>query len=222
MKSLKTMKSTDKPEVNVLRVAAVVLAAGESLRTQSPKMLLRLGNITLIEKVIDNILASVIRSITVVLGAWRDEILAVTVKLPVKAVYNEDYREGMLSSVICGIRSLPACTDAALIYPGDHPFISGALIDRMISVYSESGKGIVIPVCRGRRGHPILINKKYFSETENLDKDKGLRSLSERFTNDVFEYITDDEAVLFDIDTIEDYHGALNKYNHGEKNHIHS
>ncbi|MGQ9621259.1 MAG: nucleotidyltransferase family protein [Bacteroidales bacterium] len=197
--------------INCPVIRTVVLAAGESVRTSRPKMLLPFGSGTLIEKVIDNISDSQAKSITVVLGAWQNEILKIISNLPVNYVINTDYKKGMLSSVICGIQSLPEETDAAIIFPGDYPFIPGLLLDEMIDAYSKKRKGIVIPVCKGRRGHPLLIDKKYFEEIASLDESKGLRSLSERYSADVFEYTTDNEMIFNDIDTIEDYTRAINK-----------
>jgi len=197
--------------INIPVVRAVVLAAGESIRTGTPKMLLTIGTKTLIEKVIENILASHVKSITVVLGAYREQIGLIISNLPVSHTFNENYRDGMLSSVICGLKSLPEQTDAAIIYPGDYPFIKAGIINEMIDVYRSTGKGIVIPVCKGRRGHPIIIDRKYFNEVEKLDEKRGLRALAEKFRNEIQEYITDNEMIFNDIDTLEDYFKAEQK-----------
>jgi len=205
------MERNVKSDINLPVVRAIILAAGNSSRTVSPKMLLKFGEKTLIEKVIEHTLNSDVKSITVVLGAHRFQIQNVIEKLPVNIVYNDKYEEGMLSSVICGIRSLPEDTEAAIIIPGDYPFISGYLINIMILSLRETQKGIIIPVYKGRRGHPLLTGKKYFSEIELLDSNKGLRFLIDRFRDDVFELETDDEGIFIDIDTIEDYNDAVNK-----------
>jgi len=197
--------------INIPVVRAVVLAAGESIRTGTPKMLLTIGTKTLIEKVIENILASHVKSITVVLGAYREQIGLIISNLPVSHTFNDNYRDGMLSSVICGLKSLPEQTDAAIIYPGDYPFIKAGIINEMIDVYRSTGKGIVIPVCKGRRGHPIIIDRKYFNEVEKLDEKRGLRALAEKFRNEIQEYITDNKMIFNDIDTLEDYFKAEQK-----------
>jgi molybdenum cofactor cytidylyltransferase len=100
---------------------------------------------------------------------------------------------------------LPNGTKAALIFQGDQPFIVQDVINKVIRSYKDSDKGIVIPVCRNRRGHPLLIDRKYFSEVEKLDDKEGLRSLAYLFSDDVSEIETGDNGILRDFDTYEDY-----------------
>lgn len=205
-----------KPEIR-----ALILAAGESSRTSTPKMLLPFGSMTLIERVIENTLSSDISGVTVILGAWQDELMSAIRHLNVSLVINEDFKKGMLSSVIRGIKSLPAGTDAAFIIPGDHPFIPGSLLDGMAEAYKQSGKGIIIPVVGGKRGHPLLADVKYFGEIEKLDANVGLRALADKFSRDVYEYPAEDKMILFDIDTLEDYDRAIKKYNnYGKENQL--
>jgi len=82
---------------------AIVLAAGESRRMGSPKMLLPYNDATVIEQVINNLLDADIDRVVVVLGANREEIMQVTRSYDVFHCYNEDYKDGMLSSVKCGV-----------------------------------------------------------------------------------------------------------------------
>jgi len=71
---------------------AIVLAAGESKRMGSPKMLLPYNDVTIIEQVIINLLDSEVDRVVVVVGAHRDEIMKVTRRYDVFHCYNEDYR----------------------------------------------------------------------------------------------------------------------------------
>ncbi len=86
---------------------AIILAAGESKRMKSPKMLLPFDGKTMIEKVIENVTGSDIDKIVVVTGSYREEIQKVAGYLPVTFCYNGNYKQGMLSSVKCGFRSVP-------------------------------------------------------------------------------------------------------------------
>ncbi|MFN8241210.1 MAG: nucleotidyltransferase family protein [Bacteroidales bacterium] len=190
---------------------AIVLAAGESRRMGQPKMLLPFRGKTVIETVIDNITASGIDNIHVVLGANAEAITSVISKYDVKIIINNIYKEGMLSSVKKGFRQLPDDLGAVLVFPGDQPSIDAAIIKGFIKKVSETGKGIVIPVKDGRRGHPILISSKYRSEVLRLEDEEGLRGLSVKFRDDVGEIPVDDEAILRDIDTYDDYLEELNK-----------
>jgi len=190
---------------------AIILAAGESKRMKVPKMLLPFNGKTMIEKVIENVIRSEVFRTLVVLGSNRNEILGSISHLPINHCYNENYRKGMLSSVQCGFKNLPANFDAVLVFPGDQPFIEPDVINVIINTYRETGKGIIVPMYRKRRGHPLLIDCKYRDEIYTLEENEGLRSLSNMHQKDVFEVKTNSPGILKDFDTKEDYLSELNK-----------
>jgi molybdenum cofactor cytidylyltransferase len=190
---------------------AIILAAGESKRMKVPKMLLPFNGKTMIEKVIENVTMSEVFSTLVVLGSYRDEILGTISYLPVNHCYNERYKTGMLSSVQCGFKNLPAKYDAVLVFPGDQPFVKPDVINMLINAYRETGKGIIIPVYRKKRGHPILIDYKYKDVVEKLPDDEGLNSLATLYQEDVFEVKTRSQGILKDFDTKEDYLNEIQK-----------
>jgi molybdenum cofactor cytidylyltransferase len=190
---------------------AIILAAGESKRMESPKMLLTFNGRTMIEKVIANVSESKVDKIIVVLGAYREELVKLITKLPVKYCYNDNYKKGMLSSVQCGFRNLPSDYKAVLVFQGDQPLITSDAINVVIDAYLSSGKGIVIPVYRGRRGHPLLIDIKFSNEIEKLNPNKGLRSLAHMFSDDVLEVDTNESGILTDFDTYEQYKNGINQ-----------
>jgi molybdenum cofactor cytidylyltransferase len=178
---------------------------------ESPKMLLTFNGRTMIEKVIANVSESKVDKIIVVLGAYRDALVELITKLPVKYCYNDNYKKGMLSSVQCGFRNLPSDYKAFLVFQGDQPLITSDAINVVIDAYLSSGKGIVIPVYRGRRGHPLLIDIKYGNEIEKLNPKKGLRSLAHMFSDDVLEVDTNESGILTDFDTYEQYTKGINQ-----------
>jgi molybdenum cofactor cytidylyltransferase len=184
---------------------AVVLAAGESVRMGSPKMLLPYRGKTIIENVIEKIIRSDINNIVLVLGADSEKIIKVVDRMPVRCCYNKNYKTGMLSSVICGFEFLPDDFYAAMVFPGDLSSPDTDIINLMIKLYLESGKGIIVPVHNGRRGHPLLVDRKYGAEIVKLDPEKGLRSLLEKFSGDILEVPAGSDSILKDIDTPEDY-----------------
>ncbi len=190
---------------------AIVLAAGESKRMKTPKMLLPFRGKTIIQTTIGNIVDSEINNILVVLGAFAGEILTVIEDMPVNHCINDKYSRGMLSSVQYGFRHLPSEYGAALVFPGDQPMIQACLINKVIASYHKSGRGIVVPVWQGRRGHPLLIDNKYRKEIELLDENVGLRALARRYSRDVFEVVSDSPDIIKDIDTKEDYLNEINK-----------
>jgi molybdenum cofactor cytidylyltransferase len=190
---------------------AIVLAAGESKRMGSPKMILPFRGATIIEKVIENVISSDVNKTVIVLGSDKDEVLRTTDKLPVMYCYNGDYKNGMLSSVKCGFRYLPQDFRAAMVFLGDQPMIETSVINNVIKGYNESGKGIVIPVYKKKRGHPLLVDNKYREEIMNLNGQEGLRELAKRYADDLLEIETENPSILKDIDTEEEYINEINQ-----------
>jgi len=190
---------------------AIILAAGESKRMGSPKMLLPFMGITIIENVIANVSGSKVDNIMVVLGADRDSIVKLIRTKAVNYCYNENYKDGMLSSVVCGFRNIPIDHSAVLVFQGDQPLITPKAINSVIEVYLSSGKGIVIPVYESKRGHPILIDRKYRNEIQKLNPAEGLRSLALKYSDDVLEVNTDVAGILRDFDTYDEYKNEINK-----------
>jgi len=189
---------------------AVILAAGESKRMGSPKMILPYMGMTIIEKVIENVTSSSVDETVVVVGCDSEKVLEAIAGRLVMHIVNDNYKSGMLSSVKCGIGSLPEDFRAVLIFPGDQPMIEAEVINLVINVYKESGRGIIIPVFNGKRGHPLLIDKKYMNEILTLDDTEGLRGLAIKHPDDILEIETDNQLILRDIDTLEDYMYELN------------
>jgi len=190
---------------------AIILAAGESKRMSFPKMLLPFRGTTIVEHVLENVINSQVDETVVVLGADGDEIKKVIGNWPVRHCFNEAYKEGMLSSVKCGFRLLPRDFDAVLVFPGDQPLIKPEIIDKVISAFRSTDKGIVVPLYRNKRGHPLLISSRYREEVMSLDPEEGLRSLAQKHSGDVLEVGTDSTDILKDIDNQEDYLNELNK-----------
>ena len=190
---------------------SIILAAGESKRMGFPKMILSINGKTMIENVIDHVAESDSDAILVVLGAGSGKLIDIVKKYDVKYCYNENYREGMLSSVRCGFKNLPLDIEAVLVFQGDQPLISPALINSLIREYRSSGKGIVIPVYDGKRGHPLLLDHRYREQIDKLDPDEGLRSITSLYPGDILEVNTDDQGILLDFDTYDDYIKEFNQ-----------
>jgi len=184
---------------------AMILAAGESKRMGKPKLLLPFGEKTMIETVIDRVIQSKAEKILIVLGSNREKIEKKIGNLPLEIAVNPDFREGMLSSVQRGLEALPEEARAVLVFLGDQPSIPSEVIDSVIDAFRKTGKGIVLPVYKGERGHPVLIDMKYRHEVENLNPEVGLRELVYGQPDDILEVEVDDAGILRDINDIEDY-----------------
>lgn len=186
-------------------ICAVVPAAGRSRRMGTQKLLLPFGDSTLIGHVVDELLRSVVDQVYVVVGHQRQRIMAELSGRPVSIVTNPDCDRGMLSSVRCGIGALPAQCEAILVALGDQPAITAELVDAMAESFARVQQRILVPVYRGRRGHPLLFSADYRGEILTGHDDLGLRGLLRAHGDDVFELPVSTAGVLSDVDYPEDY-----------------
>jgi molybdenum cofactor cytidylyltransferase len=196
-----------------LSIAAIILAAGRSRRMGTQKLLLPWGGKTVIEQIADQILLAGLQPVLVVIGAdAAADTAAIAQALagrPITLAHNPNRDAEMLSSVRCGLKALPGDCEAALIALGDQPAIRTELIDSLIQAYQTAGRGIVMPTCRGKRGHPTMIAARYFGEILSGYDGVGLRGLLEAHPQDIHEVIVTDPAVLADIDHPDDYQREL-------------
>jgi molybdenum cofactor cytidylyltransferase len=190
---------------------AVILAAGESRRMGTQKLLLPFGEATVIEAVVRTALASRVDHALAVLGSDRDAVRLKLAPYGVEFAINEDFAKGMLSSVQAGFKALPADAKAAVVMLGDQPFLPAKVVDAIVEAYGESRKGIIVPAFRGRRGHPVLIDLKYRDEVLALDPAEGLRRLMHSHPEAIFEAEVEDANILRDLDVPEDYANELKR-----------
>jgi CTP:molybdopterin cytidylyltransferase MocA len=143
-----------------LSVWAVVLAAGASSRFGSPKQRL------LVEPVLERVRASAVDDALVVTGAHELDASARTVHCP-------DWERGPGASLRCGLATLPAEAEAAVVVLGDGPDIDPRAIDRVIERWRAERAAVVAATYGGIRLHPVLLAR----ETWPQIPDEGARGL---------------------------------------------
>lgn len=193
-------------------IAAVVLAAGLSRRMGTQKLLLPFAGRTVIAHIIDQLQSARMEAIHVVVGADGARVAAALAGRPVTLVPNPDPEGGgMLSSVRCGLASLPAECAAALIVLGDQPALTPETVVSVIQAFDSAAQRIIVPIHGGRRGHPLLIPRCFFSEIQTRFDDAGLRGLLQAHPNQIHELELSNTAVLSDMDTPADYQRELDR-----------
>ncbi len=200
--------------------SAVILAAGLSERMGgSNKLLLPLGEDTVLSQTLKRVLASDIRELVLVTGyesgAVEGEIRRTLSAAPgedrrFSLVHNPAFREGQGGSVAIGTRQLSPDSRASFYIPGDQPFLSPALL-RHLMEESAAGK-ILIPVRSGKRSSPVLFDRAFYPALSELTGDLGGRQVISLHEEAVLEIADQDLDGGFDLDTPEDYQEALALY----------
>lgn len=188
------------------RIAAIVLAAGRARRMGGPnKLLADLGGRPLLAWAVDAALASRAEPVIVVIGHQGELAAAALGRRPVRVVAAPDHAEGLSASLKAGLAAVPEAADGAVVLLGDMPGVNSNLIDRLIQAYApDAGRSIVAPVCRGRRGNPVLWDRRFFPEMHRLSGDRGARDLLQINSACLATVAVDEDAVLADVDSFDD------------------
>ncbi|TAN52367.1 MAG: 4-diphosphocytidyl-2C-methyl-D-erythritol kinase [Rhodospirillales bacterium] len=192
------------------RIAAVILAAGQSVRMKGAnKLLAKVDGKPMVRKVAETALASKAVSVVAVTGYQEEKVRDALSGLDIVLAANPRFAEGLSSSLKAGLHALPPDIDAALILLADMPMITKEQIDSLIGAFDpDEGRAIVVPTMKGKRGNPVLWSKRFFGPIMAIEGDVGARHLIGENLDLVFEVEMDDEAVLTDIDKPEDLEGA--------------
>jgi molybdenum cofactor cytidylyltransferase len=202
------------------RIAAVILAAGQSRRMQGAnKLVATIGGRPLVRTVGEAALASRARPVVVVTGHRPEDVRAALAGLAVAYVNNPDYAEGLATSLRSGIAGLPPEIDGVVILLGDMPGVDSTLIDRLIAAFDPTqGAEIVVPTHDGKRGNPVLWSARFFDELRAVKGDVGGKHLLGEHTDAVVA-LELGAAVAWDIDTPEDLTaagGGRRSHRHGQ------
>ena len=187
-------------------VSAILLAAGESRRMGDVnKLLLPVGEITLVRHITQILLASRLNELVVVLGHEAKQIECALNGLQVKSVYNEDYREGQMTSVYAGMEALTQEADGIMVCLSDQPLLTVKDINTLIRVFSKRlGGEVVVPTYCGRRGNPIVLSSLHRKSILNGQRNLGCKYLIENNPDIVTTVEWDSDHVVVDIDTKQD------------------
>lgn len=204
-------ESRPRPETRRPRVAAIVMAAGRSSRMGANKLLMDDHGKPIVERVVELALAAELTGVVVVCGHQEAEIRAALAGHRVRFVPCPDYADGMSASLRCGLKALSAEVDAALVLLGDMPRVGTSLLRRMIAAFNPTeGRAIIVPSFQGKRGNPVLWDRRFFGEMMELAGDVGARHLIGEHAELVTEIEAEDSGIFLDIDTPEAY-GTLNR-----------
>lgn len=180
-------------------LAAVILSGGASRRMGTPKALLPYRGGTFLEHLLKVTDHPRIGWRRVVLGADAGAILAGTEFRADEIIINENWEAGQLSSIQAGVRGLPEGTDGMLLCLIDHPLINREFVGELVERFYLSGKAIVLPVYKGRRGHPVIFGARLYEELLSAPMETGARAVVWAHCEEVCEMETSEEGCVLNL-----------------------
>ena len=176
-----------------MRIAGMVLAAGASTRLGEPKQLVRLGGESLLERAVRVAREAGCSPVIVVLGARAELIRAECDLVDVVVVVNDNWAEGMGSSIRVGVEALSGDVDGCVVMTCDMPAVNVAHL-RSVMALDE----VTASFYAERRGVPAYFPQRAFPLLIELRGDAGARDLLRSVQS--VELIGGE----LDVDTVED------------------
>ncbi|WP_328654012.1 nucleotidyltransferase family protein [Micromonospora sp. NBC_00330] len=178
--------------------AGLLLAAGAGRRYGRPKALVELDGEPLVRRAIRLLGDGGCAPVHVVLGAGADEMPDLPGAVPVR---HDGWSDGLGSSLLRGLASLPAAVPAAVVVLVDQPLLSPIAVRRVRTAYAD-GAVVAVATYAGRPGHPILLTRRTWPLLSGYALgDRGARDLLRDRPDLVVEVPCDDVGSPADVDT---------------------
>jgi molybdenum cofactor cytidylyltransferase len=188
-------------------IAGIILAAGEGKRIGQNKGLLKIGGISFLEKVILPLKDAGCDPVIVVGGSQSDKVKAESLKHGAEFALNENWQSGQFSSLKAGLRQLKHDVEGAIIALADHPLVMSNTYNILMEEFLEHSDKIILPICNGRRGHPIVLPDDIIGEIKSAPDNSILKDIIFDHTDKIYETVIEDPGILKDIDTNSDLEG---------------
>ncbi len=197
-------------EQSLNQISCFILAAGLSKRMGlENKLLKKYNNNIIINQTLKSHYESKLKKIILIVGHDKEAILESTKDFKIPILDNNNYQDGMLSSILKIKNNIDKETTGIMISLGDMPLVTSEDINTLIENFiANSGKKICIPSFNNKLGNPMLIPvdtfKRLTIKTNNLLKDKGLKGAILEDGYDIVK-VKASRGVLKDFDKAEDF-----------------
>jgi len=193
-----------------IKISCLVLAAGLSSRmTIGNKLLLKVKNLTMVEKTIKNLYDSNIDSFFIILGYQSNLLSKVLKNFKIPLIKNESYKEGISASIKKGISLIDHRSNGVMICLADMPKITSKtyniLIEKFKKFYNSTTPLIILPEYNGKTGNPVILSNHFFSELKEISGDIGAKYLIKKNKKYIKKVNISESYILEDIDDLEKY-----------------
>lgn len=196
-------------------IGLIILAAGESKRLDYfPKQILKFNEKTLLRNAAENAVNSNADLVCVVLGANSEKLKSEIADLPIEIIVNENWADGMASSLQKGLRKLleiEPILHAVCVTLCDQPLINYQIINQLTQTFQTNNSSIIASEYAETIGVPAIFASSFFDELLNLNSLEGAKKVIMKNLNLVKKVSVPEAA--FDIDTKEDFESFLENQN---------
>lgn len=185
-------------------IGIIILAAGASKRFGGiSKQLLSINGTSLVRHATEVALAANLGGpVVVVLGDRRDQVAPELDGLGVTLIDNPAYENGIASSVkigLAGLFMMEPRIDKFIIMPCDQPFVTAALLQQLVAIQAETGKGIVATRYADQVHMPTLFDRRFAEPLSALTDDKAPKWVIIKHKTDLAEVGFEPAAIDLDF-----------------------
>lgn len=186
-----------------MKVCLIYLAAGNSRRFGSNKLLYELDGKPLYRHLLD-------RLIHLCRQHWEWEVLVVTqypviydemAREDIGVVLSPDSYQGVSYSIRAGLEAA-AAADASAFFVADQPYFTEKSAEAFLETMENHRAEIGCVSCGEQRGNPAWFSRKYYSELLELKEDQGGRKVLKKHLEKMTYFTIADVRELKDIDTL--------------------
>ncbi|MFU8854410.1 nucleotidyltransferase family protein [Micromonospora sp. SL1-18] len=190
-----------------MTVAGLVLAAGAGRRLGLPKALIEWDGEPLVRRAARLLRSGGCDPVHVVVGAGATRLPPLPGAVPVT---NPRWPDGLGSSLLRGLDSLPDLADAVVVVLVDQPWLTPAAVRRVRAAHT-AGATVAVATYAGRPGHPILLSRATWPRlAPYATGDRGARDFL-RARADLVTRVPCDGSPA-DVDTPADLTGAQRRH----------
>jgi molybdenum cofactor cytidylyltransferase len=195
----------------------LIPAAGKSQRMGCAKLLLPLGECTVLERVVNAVRTAGVSEIVVVAAPGAGELARLATRAGAHVAQLAEDTPDMRATLMHGLAWIdahlqPFADDGWLLLPADHPTVRPEVVRALLSAVAEGTYSIVVPTHQGRRGHPTWLSWSHLPGLSAFPANQGLNAYIRAHADQTRELSWPDAEILRDLDTPADYGSVLAAY----------
>ena len=192
-----------------LPVAGVVPCAGTSERMGVSKASLNARGLPFLVRAVHALADGGCVPVVVVVRDLGGEEAALAREAGAEVILNRRPEDGPIGSLRSALALLGDTVSGCAYLPVDHPLLRPATVRVLVQTFLTLPTDLVVPVHRGRRGHPPILGAALFAELADPSLTGGARTVVHRHLLDAELVDVDDPGVVADLDTPAAYREAF-------------
>ena len=186
-----------------VKLALIMLAAGNSRRFGSNKLMYEVDGVPMYQRTLRLLQKAAERipdsRIVVVTQPQYSEIIDVVKETGAEVLFNPKPERGIASSMQIGLE-IAKDADACLFTVSDQPWLTAETIIALYDAFQSENKGMACTVWGEKTGNPFIFSKKYYRKLMEITGDKGGKQIIKRYPEDVTYLKISDEREQQDVD----------------------